>query len=74
MALARKPLGGGKPAKPNQPSVFAYSEAPERIRALAFSDFAGVDQVTIFSPKRLPGLTSSRPKRITLRGHGSGDC
>lgn len=68
MVSPRKRAASAKPAKPHQPAIYAYSDAPERIRALAFSDLAGVDQVTIFSPKKLPGLTSRRLKRITLPG------
>ena len=66
-----KPVTRSSAAKTSErapPDLFAYSEAPERIRALAFGDFAGVDRVTIFSPKRLPGLTSRRLKRIALPG------
>ena len=55
-------------AKPHRAAIYAYSEAPERIRALSVSDLAGIDQVTIFSSKKLPGLTSRRLKRIPLPG------
>ena len=57
-----------KREKPQRAPIYAYSEAPERIRALAFSDLAGVDEVTIFSSKKLPGLISRQLKRISLPG------
>jgi len=68
MAAPTKKSVGGKSARSPPPGLFAYSEAPERIRALSVSDFAGVDQVTIFSPKRLRGLTARTLKRVTLPG------
>ena len=47
--------------------VYAYSVPVDRIRALASSDLAGIDHVTVVSPKRLPSLRARRLKHFEIR-------
>lgn len=68
MATAEKTTARTRTQATGERTVFAYSVAPERIRALASTDFADIDRLTIFSPKRLPGLRSRKLKRIALPG------
>ena len=68
MATASKTTGTARTQGPRKQTVFAYRVAPEAIRAFASTDFAEIDRLTVFSPKRLPGLQSRKLKRITLPG------
>ena len=51
MPTVEKTKGKSRTEAPRKRVVFAYSVAPERIRALAstgFADFAEIDRLTIF--------------------------